>query len=65
MPLRDEWCDLARKLDWSFSYADERQVYPETKDVSKSLKPASELISTTRDGRSVQIFDRTGHVPVR
>jgi toluene monooxygenase system protein A len=29
MPLRDEWCDLARKLDWSFSYADERQVYPE------------------------------------
>jgi len=29
MPLRDEWCELARKLDWSFSYADERQVYPE------------------------------------
>jgi CheY-like chemotaxis protein/two-component sensor histidine kinase len=29
MPLRDEWCDLARKLDWSFSYADERHVYPE------------------------------------
>ena len=29
MPLRDEWCDLARKLDWSFSYAEERQVYPE------------------------------------
>lgn len=29
MPLREEWSDLARKLDWTFSYADERQVYPE------------------------------------
>ena len=29
MPLRDEWCDLARKLDWSFSYVDERRVFPE------------------------------------
>ncbi|HEX2872618.1 MAG TPA: YHS domain-containing protein [Polyangiaceae bacterium] len=29
MPLRDEWSDLARKLDWSFSYADERHVFPE------------------------------------
>jgi len=29
MPLRDEWCDLARKLDWSFSYVDEREVFPE------------------------------------
>ncbi len=29
MPPREEWTELARKLDWSFSYADERQVYPE------------------------------------
>lgn len=29
MPLRDEWCDLARKLDWTFSYVDEREVFPE------------------------------------
>jgi toluene monooxygenase system protein A len=29
MPLRDEWSDLARKLDWSFSYVEERDVYPE------------------------------------
>jgi toluene monooxygenase system protein A len=30
MPLRrDEWLDLARKVDWTFSYVDEREVYPE------------------------------------
>ncbi|HEY3493537.1 MAG TPA: YHS domain-containing protein [Polyangiaceae bacterium] len=29
---RDEWLDLARKLDWKFSYVSERDVYPE--DVS-------------------------------
>jgi len=26
---RDEWLDLARKVDWAFSYVDEREVYPE------------------------------------
>jgi toluene monooxygenase system protein A len=26
---RDDWQDLARKLDWTFSYVDEREVYPE------------------------------------
>ena len=26
---RDEWLDLARKLDWTFSYVSERDVYPE------------------------------------
>ncbi len=26
---RDDWHDLARKLDWQFSYVDEREVYPE------------------------------------
>ncbi len=29
MLKRDEWLDLARKLDWSFSYVDEREVFPE------------------------------------
>jgi toluene monooxygenase system protein A len=29
MRLREEWSDLARKLDWSFSYVDERAVFPE------------------------------------
>src|SRR5215472_921930 len=29
---RDEWLDLTRKLDWTFSYVTERDVYPE--DVS-------------------------------
>ncbi|HYQ17271.1 MAG TPA: hypothetical protein VEQ58_15975 [Polyangiaceae bacterium] len=28
--LRDEWTELARKLDWSFSYVDERAVFPES-----------------------------------
>ena len=26
---RDQWIDLARSLDWDFSYVDERQVFPE------------------------------------
>jgi toluene monooxygenase system protein A len=26
---RDEWLDLARKLDWDFSYVDEREAFPE------------------------------------
>ncbi len=26
---REEWLDLARKLDWDFSYVPEREVYPE------------------------------------
>jgi len=26
---RDEWLDLARKLDWSYSYVDEHAVFPE------------------------------------
>jgi toluene monooxygenase system protein A len=26
---RDEWLELARKLDWTFSYVDERDVFPE------------------------------------
>src|SRR5687768_14138699 len=29
MLKRDEWFDLARKLDWEFSYVSERDVYPE------------------------------------
>ncbi|TAK92023.1 MAG: YHS domain-containing protein [Burkholderiaceae bacterium] len=29
MSERDEWFDLARKLDWEFSYVDERAVFPE------------------------------------
>ena len=29
MLKRDEWLDLARKLDWEFSYVSEREVYPE------------------------------------
>ncbi len=27
---RDEWSDLARKLDWAFTYVDERAAFPET-----------------------------------
>src|SRR5262245_41043416 len=26
---RNDWLDLARKLDWEFSYVDERQAFPE------------------------------------
>jgi toluene monooxygenase system protein A len=26
---RDAWLDLARKLDWAFSYVDEREAFPE------------------------------------
>jgi toluene monooxygenase system protein A len=29
MLKREEWLDLARKLDWDFSYVDEREVFPE------------------------------------
>ena len=29
MLRRDEWLDLARKLDWEFSYVSERDVFPE------------------------------------
>lgn len=29
MPELQDWQDLARKLDWEFSYVDEHQVYPE------------------------------------
>jgi toluene monooxygenase system protein A len=30
LPLRrDDWLDLARKLDWEYSYVDEREVFPE------------------------------------
>lgn len=29
MLRRDEWHDLARKLDWRFSYVDEREAFPE------------------------------------
>lgn len=29
MLRRDDWLDLARKLDWEFSYVSERDVYPE------------------------------------
>ena len=25
---RDDWLDLARKLDWKFSYVSEADVYP-------------------------------------
>src|SRR5258708_3732486 len=31
---RDQWLDLARKLDWEFSYVSERDVFPE--DISGS-----------------------------
>jgi hypothetical protein len=26
---RDDWLDLARKVDWTFKYVDEREVFPE------------------------------------
>jgi toluene monooxygenase system protein A len=29
MLKRDDWLDLARKLDWEFSHVDEREVFPE------------------------------------
>lgn len=29
MLKRDEWLDLARKLDWTFSYVSEREAFPE------------------------------------
>src|SRR5690349_2639505 len=29
MLKRDDWLDLARKLDWDFSYVSERDAYPE------------------------------------
>jgi toluene monooxygenase system protein A len=29
VPRRDEWLELSRKLDWEFSYVDERAVFPE------------------------------------
>ncbi|MCI0606608.1 toluene monooxygenase [bacterium] len=29
MLRRDQWLDLARKLDWQFSYVEETEVYPE------------------------------------
>jgi toluene monooxygenase system protein A len=29
MLRRDEWLDLARKLDWTYSYVDETEVFPE------------------------------------
>ena len=25
---REDWLDLARKLDWEFSYVDEQEVFP-------------------------------------
>lgn len=30
MLKREQWLDLARKLDWDFSYVDPREVYPES-----------------------------------
>src|SRR6185295_19971021 len=29
MLKRDQWLDLARKLDWDFSYVSEKDVFPE------------------------------------
>ncbi|PYV37852.1 MAG: toluene monooxygenase [Acidobacteria bacterium] len=29
MLKRDQWLDLARKLDWEFSYVDEKEAFPE------------------------------------
>ena len=29
MLQRDDWLDLARKVDWNFTYVDERDVFPE------------------------------------
>src|SRR5262245_30692905 len=29
MLKRDQWLDLARKLDWDYSYVDERELFPE------------------------------------
>jgi toluene monooxygenase system protein A len=31
MPLRrDDWLDVARKVDWTYRYIDEREVFPES-----------------------------------
>src|SRR5688500_5326611 len=30
MLARDEWLDLARKLDWTYSYVSEKELFPET-----------------------------------
>ena len=31
MPLRrDDWLDVARKVDWTYRYVDEREVFPES-----------------------------------
>ncbi|MEO5767592.1 MAG: toluene monooxygenase, partial [Polyangia bacterium] len=27
---RDDWADLARDLDWTFSYVDEKEAFPPT-----------------------------------
>lgn len=34
---RDDWLDLARKLDWDYSYVDERDVFPEAVSGSPHL----------------------------
>jgi toluene monooxygenase system protein A len=39
MLKRTDWQDLARKLDWNFSYVDERDVFPE--DISGPYLPQS------------------------
>jgi len=38
---RDEWLDLARKLDWDLSYVDERELYPEAVSGRPWLKSAA------------------------
>jgi toluene monooxygenase system protein A len=38
---RDDWLDLARKLDWEFSYVSEDQVYPEVQSGRPSLPHAA------------------------
>ena len=38
---RDDWLDLARKLDWKFSYVDEQEVFPAAMSGTPWLPTAS------------------------
>ena len=54
MPLRDEWCDLARKLDWSFSYTNAlKHAFPGerrgTLEVRLQRLPAARLQLSVKD----------------
>jgi toluene monooxygenase system protein A len=41
MLKRQQWLDLARKLDWDFSYVDEREVYPDVASGTPHLPHAA------------------------